>query len=411
MQTEPKRLGFRYPHNPSESSLQDLERWLTGLAPLEPGFLLLQSTADRAVPEAFIRRIIDHGIAPIVHIDVLVGALRPAELNSLLYSYAHWGVRYALVYDRPNMKGSWDGNGWNRDALVERYLDAALPILQAQFSAGMVPILSPLQPGGDYWDTAFLRSALKGIARRGQRDLLESLAITAHADTHGKALEWGAGGPSQWPDARPYFTPQGSQDQIGFHVFDWYQQIAQEVVGKPLTILAVTTGASESEPGAAQINAAIARKLDDRTQFQPLIAAVFERVPSADQRPEWLPTPAPSQPEPATTVKAEPKNALPDLQTDKVLEHYLLLPQGDQAAVPAWRSATAFALTHQPVVGFSAAEAAMAKQVTLAGGTDLISEEVETLLRSAGCVVQRVTLLPQRKSACQCQPSAPAQGS
>lgn len=411
MQTEPNRLGFRYPHNPSESSLQDLERWLSGPAPLEPGFLLLQSTAERAVPEAMIRRITDHGIVPLVHIDVPIGALRPAELNSLLYSYAHWGVRYALVYDRPNMKDSWDGNGWNREALVERYLDAILPILQAQFSAGMVPILSPLQPGGDYWDTAFLRSALKGIARRGQRDLLESLAITAHAETRGKPLDWGAGGHAQWPAARPYFTPDESQDQIGFHVFDWYQQIAQEIVGTELPILAVTTGASVNESGAAQINAAVARKLHDRSQFQPLIAAVFERVPPPDQRQEWLAVPAPTNSQQTEPTEAEAKNSPAGLQTTKVLDHYLLLPQGDQVAVPAWRSATAFALTHQPVVGFSPAEAAMAKQVTIAGGVDVISEEIEALLSSAGCVVQRVTLLPQRKSACQCPSPAPTQGS
>ncbi|MGA9532955.1 MAG: hypothetical protein WBR18_09590 [Anaerolineales bacterium] len=412
MQNKPKRLGFRYPHNPSETTLSDLERWIEDLSPLEPSWLLIHSDADRAVPEAFVRRLIDQGIEPIVHLDIPVGALRPAELNPLLYSYAHWGVHYAFVYDRPNMKESWASQGWNHEALVERYLDASLPILQAQFSAGMAPMLAPLQPGGDYWDTAFLRSALKGIARRGQRDLLESLVVTAHAQTQGQVLDWGAGGPSRWPAARPYFTPEGSQDQIGFHVFDWYAQICQDIVGKTLPIVAVSAGSPSSEPGTAQVNAAIARKLSDGSKMQPVIAFCFAEIPIDNQRQDWI---APAQPEPAPSAEAPAKSKSPsptaipqDLQTTKVLDHYLLLPKENQAAIPAWRNATAFALTHQPVVGFSAAEAAMARQVTIAGGTDLISDEIESLLRSAGCSVQRLTLMPQRKSACKPKPVAPS---
>jgi hypothetical protein len=415
MQTEPNRLGFHYPHSPSQSTLNDLERWIEDLSPLKPGWLLIRSDADRAVPEALIHRVIDEGIEPIVHLATQVGALRPAELNPLIYSYAHWGVRYAYVYDRPNMKGAWASHGWNREGLVERFLDACLPVLQAQFSAGMAPLLAPLQPGGDYWDTAFLRSALRGIARRGQRDLLESLVIAAHAETYGRPLDWGAGGPRHWPDARPYFTPEGSQDQIGFHVFDWYAQICEDIVGKTLPILAVSAGSPSSEPGAAQVNAAIARRLADRSQMQPVSAFCFADVPAADQRPDWL-APVEAKKDLVSETVVEPNTMTPKavpegLHTTKVLDHYLLLPKVDQAAIPAWRNATAFALTHQPVVGFSAAEAAMARQVTIAGGTDVISDEVESLLRSAGCTVQRLTLLPRRKSACRPDSTSRQQGS
>lgn len=414
MQTEPKRLGFRYPQSAPDSAVSDLERWIEDLSPLQPGWLLIHSDADRAVPEPFVRKIIDQGIEPIIQLDIPVGALRPAELNTLLYSYAHWGVRYAFAYDRPNLKASWANNGWNRESLVERYLDACLPVLQAQFSAGMLPMLAPLEPGGDYWDTAFLHSTLKGIARRGQRDLLENLVIPAYAQTHGRPLDWGAGGPSRWPDARPYFTPEGSQDQIGFHVFDWYAEISRAVVGQPLPVVVLDAGASPVEAGADQVNAAIARKSYDGSQMQPVIAFCFAVVPAPDQREDWLPVTQPPAQEfaetPIETANPAPKAVPQALQTTKMLDHYLLLPRGEQAAIPAWRSASAFALTHQPVVGFSPAEAVLAHQVTIAGGTDVISEEIETLLRSAGCTVQRLTLLPQRKSACQTT-AAPAQGS
>jgi hypothetical protein len=407
MQTQPRRLGFRFPLDPSATSASDLGSWLEGLSPLDAGWVVIPAGAERAVPESFLRQLTSRGVEPIVHIQIPVGELRPSELNPLLYSYAHWGVRYAVVYDRPNMKSAWADGGWNRDGLVERFLDACLPVLQAQFAAGMAPMLPPLEPGGDYWDTAFLRSTLRGIARRGQRDLLEGLVMTAYANSGDRPMDWGAGGPERWPAARPYFTPEGSQDHIGFRVFEWYAAIAKEIIGKALPVVALTAGSANGDN--PEVNRRIAQDLGDEARYAPLIAACFAEVPAIDKRDGWIQgeTEVGTVPDPQGNPPVD--KALPkELLTNKVLEHYLLLPKEDETAIPTWRRATAFALTHQPVVGFSAAEAAMAKQVTIAGGTDSISEEVEALLRSAGCDVQRVSLLPLRKSACQARGGGPA---
>ena len=78
----------------------------------------------------------------------------------------------------------------------------------------------------------------------------------------------------------------------------------------------------------------------------------------------------------------------------------MLLPDQEQAAVSIWRRATAFALTHQPVIGFSIEEAYLAQRVTIAADFETIPSEVDEKLQAAGCKVERLSLLPQQKSAC-----------
>lgn len=412
MDDRQRRIGFYYFPDNRHYSEQDLERWLPVLEKLDAGWLTLQATAERPVPEAFVRGLLDAGIEPIIHIRCPIGSTRPTELNPLLYSYAHWGVRYVVAYDRPNMRSSWAEGQWSRSGLVERFLDTALPTLQAAHSAGLAPMLPPLDPGGDYWDTAFMESALKAIARRGQQNLLDSLIIAAYGWTYGQALDWGAGGPDAWPEARPYTSPDGVQDQRGIRTYEWYPQIAQSSIGINVPTLVLAGGPTdesgrpnpESAPTAFEIRQLIE---NGETSAEPMafcfhLLACDEGDPEADFA--WYthtgsPTPiAQSYLEAVEAARAAMKSAS-DLSR-KLFEHYLLLPEEETQAVPAWRNASAFALAHRPVVGFSPQEAAHAEQVTIAGDHELISSEVENTLRAAGCQVQRLTLLPTRKSAC-----------
>lgn len=386
------RIGFQYSPSSEGFSDADLDGWLRQLESLDAAWLYICGTSERAIPGAFLKGLLDEGIEPIVHLLCQVGEFRPAELNPLLYSYAHWGVSYVVVHDRPNMKDGWAGDGWARRGLVDRYLDAVLPTLQAQHSAGLIPVFAPLEPGGDYWDTAFLESALKGLARRGQRELLESLTLTCYAWSQGRPPNWGAGGPQAWPAARPYGNPEGTQDHRGFRIFEWYTDIASRAVGAELPIIALGAGSREAGPAHEEANRQIAQILRLPERAAGLVAACFESLPSEAARQPWLK---------GSRIQDKPRHLGKQAPgTSKTVSHYLLLPAEEGRAIPAWRRATAFALTHRPVVGFSPREAAMAEQVTIAAGPEVISSEVEERLRTAGCRVQRLSLMPSRKSAC-----------
>ncbi len=68
-------------------------------------------------------------------------------------------------------------------------------MLRTQISAGLQPIFPPLEPGGDYWDTAFLEAALASLKRRAP-DLINQIVLALYAWTYDQPLDWGAGGPA-----------------------------------------------------------------------------------------------------------------------------------------------------------------------------------------------------------------------
>ncbi|HMK09671.1 MAG TPA: hypothetical protein VK449_11640, partial [Anaerolineales bacterium] len=207
------RLGFQYYPDDRHFTPADLAAWLPVLRSFGTGWLVLRASATRSVPEDFLRGLIDDGIEPIVHLPAQIGRMSLPDVEPLLRAYAAWGVRRVVLFDRPNVRASWEASEWSRAGIVERFLDRALPFWNLQTDLDMEPIVSPLEPGGDYWDTAFLEGVLRGLARRGQESLLDRLALGAYAWTFGRPLDWGAGGPSAWPESRPYHTPEGSQDQ------------------------------------------------------------------------------------------------------------------------------------------------------------------------------------------------------
>ncbi|HEX9798369.1 MAG TPA: hypothetical protein VGA52_15415 [Anaerolineales bacterium] len=396
--TQPdSRLGFHFNQpNPSYSKAE-LARWRAQLSEMQASWILLPAPTDQALPEAFVRGLLDCGLQPVVHIGCAIGSVRPAELNPLIYSYAHWGVHYVVVYDRPNMKSSWSGNGWSSQGLVDRFVDASLPALQACHSAGLRPVLPAPEPGGDYWDTAFLESSLKAIARRAGKDLVDSLVLGAYAYARGRPLAWGSGGPQAWPASRPYHTPAGAEDQQGAQIGAWYAQIAERVLGQSLPVLALGAGDGPSGSEDVQVDAEMGRSLRQAGWAPELMAAIFDRLPTADQRAGWFTQPK----RPALAMEAHAKGA-----PDKVLDHYLLLPSAERYAVPVWRYASAFALTKRPVIGFSSEEAVLARHVSIAGDERGIPLEVDEQLRAAGCHVQRLSVLPASKSACRPDPYA-----
>jgi hypothetical protein len=427
-----RRLGFHYFPDTEHYRLSDLQTWLPRLHELGAGWLTLQAPDNRAIPEAFIRGLIDAGITPILQFNLSpANSGQNAPLQLLLKSYADWGVRYVLLFDRPNARRSWPANQWAQSDLVERFLDSYLPLAEICLAAGLIPVFPPLEPGGDYWDTAFLRAALQGIQRRGHDQMLKTLTLSAHAFVREEPLSWGAGGPERWPGARPYFTPPNQENQCGFYIFDWYLTIAEAVLQtrppiilfslseQPHTPLTDPFISGETSNGASPVRLAMARLLagaevtDEASQPLPalppqVLAGNFwvlsadpgspqtsyawflpdgGPLPTAEALRTWLASQSVSPSREDELIQAESRP-----QGPAIIRHYLLLPLYEWG-VADWHLEVIrpFVKKYQVTVGFSLDEAAHANRVTVVGGPQSFPEEKLELLRAAGCAVERVS--------------------
>ena len=219
------RIGFHYYPDAFHYRESDLQRWLPELVALKASWLVVQSPADRAIPEHFITSLMKAGIQPIIQFILPLAEMpQPEKLEPILAAYARWGVRGVIFYDRPNNRSSWNATTWVQQGLVDRFLERFLPLANLAMQNGLNPIFPPLEPGGNYWDTAFLRATLETLEQKKQTLLLQNLVIAAYAWNKHDSLNWGEGGPQHWTDTHPYFTPPNQQDQRGFRIFDWYNR-------------------------------------------------------------------------------------------------------------------------------------------------------------------------------------------
>ena len=423
------RLGFHYFPDTDHFRESDLRLWLPRLRSLGATWLTLVAPSSRAIPELFLDSLLSEGIEPILHFPFSLDSSPPAqELQSLLSIYSRWGIHYVIFFNRPNSRAAWSTTAWTQNDLVERFLDRFLPLAGAASAEGLVPVFPPLTPGGDYWDTSFLRAALQAIDRRGHDQLLESLVLSAFAHAGDRPLNWGCGGPERWPAARPYFTPSGYQDQRGFCIYDWYIAISEAVIGRASPLLLLGLGGHLCNSNSA--------RLDEDAHIQSILAmahalAIPAKPKEHGQYPAELLDPLPPQVLGGNfwLLAADPKSPYlsetwfkPDgeqlpvvramrqldfglprsraisgqksssaTQCSHPLSHYLLLPSYDWG-VAEWHinAARPFIKKYLPTVGFSLAEAALAARITVVGSTHDFPESVLDELRAAGCCVERI---------------------
>jgi hypothetical protein len=387
------RLGFHYFPDDSHYSEKDLEEWLPTLLRLSANWLVLPAGVDHSIPEPFLKGLIEAGIRPVVWIKGHADGITADQLSPTLASYAEWGVRELVVFDRPNIRSSWSSNEWARPGLVERFVDRMLPILQLERASGMNPIFPPLEPGGDYWDTSFLETALQSMLRRGHRSLIENLHLAIYARTFGKPLEWGYGGPKEWAANRPYNTPEDSQDQIGFRTFDWYSATTESVVGKSLPMIVVAGGPpSTAEDGDGEV-ASILRAVQTGQLPQSVLGFNFYLLSADSNDPDsssaWFDSPTQPRAVVGSVKRLLDVGGLSDSSrsTSKTLNHFVLLPDGPMSE-DTW--AIVKTLIKDGVIGFSPEEALQADRVTILGDEAAVPPSVERQLVEGGCSVTRV---------------------
>lgn len=419
------RLGFHYFPDTLHYTARDLQTWLPLLMRLKVGWLVLESSSARAIPEEFIRGLIHQGIIPLIQLPFSPSA-PPAfkEVATIIEAYIKWGCRYIQIFDRPNLKSTWGTSYWTHPDLTEAFVDAFLPWAQWIVKCGGNPILAPLYPGGDYWDTAFLQNVLIILERRHQYDIIENLHLSAYAWTHDHPLEWGQGGPLAWPEARPYDQNAQTQDHRGFRIFEWYEAIAQAVLERSLPIHLYHAGLPcDPLSFSHHPNSCHPTEL-------PAIQEVFLSLssissPAHDDYPPylascnfWLLAASADSPFDSQSWFQEGKPLTPiltqwldppsvhsgsksSLETSDVLErmgrpirHYVLLP-------PNWRvhpETISFLLNQipagdQPTFGSSLAEAMFAQRVTVVD-PEQHPHDIFAQLNANGCEVRSMQLTP-----------------
>jgi len=403
------RIGFHYFPDTNHYRQSDLDLWLPELLAMRARWLVLIAPAERAIPEPFLRGLVEAGIEPVLHFQFSPDRIPPHEdLNLLCKIYARWGVRYVTLFDMPNLRSVWETTAWAQTDLVERFLDIYLPSAEISLRAGLIPVFPPLKPGGDYWDTAFLPAALAGIQRRGHQYLLEKLVIGAYAWSGERSLNWGAGGPERWPGSRPYFTPEGEEDQRGFRIFDWYNALTQSVLVEPRPVFLFGMGSSlEDDPhqeAHTYQNMTMARLLDGEpvSGFEPLsqnvIGGAFWLLSAVGGHPQaglaWYPPQGEALPivnAVKTWAEKISETASPPSKGSFSIAHYLLLPSFDGSISDYYLDLIRPILKkYKPTFGFSITEASQAKRVTIMGGPEIYPEEIIHQLRAKGCIVHRI---------------------
>ena len=434
------RIGFHYYPDTLHYRDKDLQTWLPELKAMGAAWITLVAHPERAIPEPFISGLLSSRIEPVIHFQLpLPCAKRLPSLELLLETYARWGVRFAVLFDRPNLRQAWAPSAWTQSEVAEQFLDFYIPLASRVMDAGLRPVFPPLEPGGNYWDTVFLQTALRGILRRGNNQLLDSLVLSAYAWTGSHPLDWGIGGPERWPLTYPYRTPDGSQDQLSFRIFDWYLQIASAELGTTRPLLLLRTGYSPKQYPVqvngqpdhnqhAQLMMEIAKAMHPVTDtadntgvgIPPEVLACNFWLLAADSGSPYatqawfqqdgirLPAVAAlrklasdrsSLPVSTTNVERQLptsadkyKASLTPPQTDiRPIPHYLLVPLYAWG-ISDWDLETIRPIIEKfhPTVGFSIEEAQLAKRVTIAGDSRAFSEKELQQLRNAGCVLDTI---------------------
>jgi hypothetical protein len=143
-------------------------------------WLVVLSDGLTPLPDWFLRGLLERNIEPIIRIYTqFVSFIDQAGLRRVCQRYAALGVHYVHVFNEPNLKCEWAE--WNPEGLPDRFMNFLIPCLETMYGVdGIIPVFTPLSPGGDYWDTSFLKTALAILNQRGKKYLYDKMAVGSH---------------------------------------------------------------------------------------------------------------------------------------------------------------------------------------------------------------------------------------
>jgi hypothetical protein len=398
----PSALGIHYFSDDRHFRSKDLELWIPELQSMDIRWIVLSGALSHAIPEDFLRQLTGAGIEPVLLLDQEPIQPMTDVAASIFRSYRRAGVRFIAPYPAPNLNGSWaDGNPLSSSP-VDRFLTVFPPMAESILSEGMIPVFPMLAPEGNYWSLAFLEAFLTGMDRCGYGGLARKLALAVDFSAYNRPLDWGAGGSTRWPEARPYLTPPGSQDHLGFQGYAWVDEIVRRTLGTSLPMIGLRAGATVGDltdlnyPPVdpvrhADTNLQVVQIAAGARFTAPVLCLCFRLLAAEDGTLEageaWFRNDGTALPiVDSLRRRALAKNLHPSPAVRKSLRHYLLLPQ-DPGSLSAqtWEQLRSYLMAFQPVCGFSIEEACQAETVTILGGTP--STVTALRLRDSGCRV------------------------
>lgn len=405
MENSTLNIGFSYFTSPNYMIGKHLNEWLPFIKQLGASAILFQGDFDRAIPEDAIIAARENGLEPILQFNVELPLARKFnETAVLLDVYAKWGIKTIIFGDKPNTKAAWQQAGWHYEHLINHFVDRFIPVTNHAVKLGINPVFPPLRPGGDYWDTAFIELALAGLRRRRMDTLLDKLILSAFGFTFDKPMTWGQGGPEQWPASKPYLTPEGQEDQLGFHNFEWIQAYGERATGIRFPVILLDaghTGTVYSQPDAQIIvnnvvniltvsRENFSRKeridglplMDESVRLCTFSLDTLMKVIGEDQ--------LSAQMKAIFSGEMTSTDAKTNLGSQgKMIDHYLLLPAHASGVSDIVLSKVRPIIKkYHPTVGFSLQEAKLARKVSVFPDSILFSDVEINALRTAGCEIE-----------------------
>ena len=405
------RHGFYFPAGHIDQNTSAIEEFIPFAQSSGTQRAVLEMLSLQSLPVSLINQLVEANIS----VDIFLKTNLQQNFDLLAYrdminNAANLKVERLILFDRPNQQDFWSPQTWIKPELMDIFLEKFILLAELCLEKNIQPVFPPLQPAGDYWDTAFLRLALQKLHDQGKTEILDSLCLSAYAWTYDRSILWGAGGPHMFPATIPYYTPEGSQDQQGFRIFDWYQTNVKAVLNRTLPIILLQAGRqAEYVPTSAVSNpeSQLSIVQDILEGLYPSILMNPEEQDSLKVIPEevvccnflvdldWQTLQGIFTPIAAVQSKQATSNT-PDILQHYLqpsgIEHYLLLPDESWRSDPHKAAALKpFINKFQPSVGTSLDAALDAKQVTLVvTEQDDAQEKISVLQQQENILLRKI---------------------
>ena len=387
------QFGFHYFDDLQHFTQKNLNYWMTNIGG-NIQWIVLKSSCYRAIPEVVLQFCAENNLNVLVQFDFAEWQAAPEqEFADLLSYYRKQGIAFIQLDGAMNMRGVW-AKTHRANTILRQIADVVLAFQQIAETFGFSHVLPKMIPGGDYWDLVVLRYVLQQL--REQKANLDLVVLSFLAWFNQHPVLWGRGGKEKWTERQPYQEGFSGEDHRGFMGFEWYQEIANEELGRQLPVLLLEVGDDFFADEHATVEnltslSGLIGKEQNAGLFSKVLGLCFAYPQSgyADATStfftEQLPEPVREKTVRHAVIEKE-KPVIQRKEIEKSISHYLLLPQYNWGISP-WHLEVAlpFIRKFKPTIGYSLQEAMHARFVTVVMDEDVFSRESLQALRKNGC--------------------------
>ncbi len=184
--------------------------------------VFLNDGANIGDNDYLVDRLVANGIMPVMRLYHPTVEPYSGDIGAMVRHYRARGVYYYQLYNEPNI------NVENRQGFIDPYRYSLVWSVAARrvISAGGLPGLGALSPGGEYEHNEFLDRTIRNILHNGDGHLLNRTWLSVH-NYHG---------------TRPLDDPGG------FLLFRRYNEIVESHLGRPMPMIGTEGGSYHPDP-------------------------------------------------------------------------------------------------------------------------------------------------------------------